>query len=120
MESWILQLLLAVGTIVASFAVVKANVKTHNDRLDIHDNVIEKLFGRLDRHGDDLVALNTKSKSAVTLKDVAEEFVRKELYVQYQNHMDSKFRDLKSDVAKSHGLIEKIYISVNTKDPKDG
>ena len=46
---------------------------------------------RLDKHGDDLVTLNTKAELAVTAKDVDEKFVSKELFRQFEKHIDKRF-----------------------------
>ena len=46
---------------------------------------------RLEKHGDDIVALNTKSELAVTAKDVDEKFVSKELFRQFEKHIDKRF-----------------------------
>ena len=54
------------------------------------------IFDRLDKHGDDLVALNTKSELAVTAKDVDDKFVSKELFRQFEKHMDRRFDNLET------------------------
>ena len=46
---------------------------------------------RLEKHGDDLVSLNTRAELAVTAKDVDDKFVSKELFRQFEKHMDSRF-----------------------------
>ena len=46
---------------------------------------------RLDKHGDDLVELNTRSKLAVTAKDVDEKFVSKEMFAQLERHLNQRF-----------------------------
>lgn len=82
---------LAIGmvTFISIFAVLKHTVSKHEAAINNHDRKLEK-------HGDDLVALNTKAESAVTMKDVSEEFVRKEMFLQFQLHTDGRFDDLKS------------------------
>ncbi len=99
MESWVIQLLVLLGTVVSIFAVVKTTVSKHEAAIRNHDVKLEK-------HGDDLIALNTKSESAVTMKDVSEEFVRKEMFQQFQQHTDGRFDDLKSFM-KSEMLAHK-------------
>lgn len=76
-------------TLVSTFAIVKHMVSKHEAAIINHDNKLEK-------HGDDLVALNTKAETAVTMKDVSQEFVRKEMFYQFQQHTDARFDDLKS------------------------
>ena len=54
----------------------------------------EAIFKRLDTHGDDLVMLNTKSELAVSAKDVDDKFVSKELFRQFEKHIDARFDSL--------------------------
>lgn len=89
MEGWVISVAGIFATVIASAAVVKYMVNRHEQILKTHDE-------RLDKHGDDLVVLNTKSKEAMTMKDVSEEFVRKEMFYQFQKHTDARFDDLKN------------------------
>lgn len=61
---------------------------------------VSTIFERLDKHGDDLVALNTKSELAVTAKDVDDKFVSKELFRQFEKHMDRRFDNLETGQSK--------------------
>ena len=55
---------------------------------------------RLEKHGDDLVSLNTRAELAVTAKDVDEKFVSKELFRQFEKHIDKRFDGLESGQGK--------------------
>lgn len=88
MESWMISLITVVVALISSASIVRYMVGKHEAAIKNHDNKLEK-------HGDDLVALNTKAESAVTMKDVSEEFVRKEMFYQFQQHTDARFDDLK-------------------------
>jgi hypothetical protein len=48
----------------------------------------------LDKHGDDIVKLNTQSELAMTTKDVDDKYVSKELFRQFEKHMDKRFDSL--------------------------
>lgn len=72
---------------------------------------IEAIFSRLDKHGDDLVALNTKSELAVTAKDVDDKFVSKELFKQFEKHIDRRFDNLEKGQAKILEYISNGNIS---------
>ena len=100
-ESWMISLTIAVSGIVASFAVVKymATELKKNQEL---------IFKRLETHGDDLVALNTLSKLAMTAKDVDEKYVSKELFRQFEKHIDKRFDGLEAGQGKILRYIEKI------------
>ena len=64
---------------------------------------------RLDRHGDDLVALNTKAELAVTAKDVDEKFVSKELFKQFEKHLDMRFDNIEKGQARILEYIRKRH-----------
>ena len=52
---------------------------------------IDAYHKRLDVHGDDLVRLNTKSELAITAKEVDEKYLSKELFRQFEKHIDNRF-----------------------------
>jgi hypothetical protein len=54
----------------------------------------EIIFTKLEKHGDDLVELNTKSKLGVTAEFVDSKYVSKELFRQFEKHMDDRFDDM--------------------------
>jgi len=66
----------------------------------------DMIFKRLDKHGDDIVALNTRSELAVTAKDVDEKFVSKELFRQFEKHMDTRFDALEQGQGKILNYIK--------------
>lgn len=67
------------------------------------------IYKRLDKHGDDIVALNTKSELAVTAKDVDEKFVSKELFKQFEKHIDSRFDGLEKGQGKILDYIGSLH-----------
>ena len=68
---------------------------------------VDTIYRRLDKHGDDIIRLNTKSELAVTAKDVDEKFVSKELFKQYEKHIDSRFDVLENGQGKILKYIKK-------------
>lgn len=52
------------------------------------------IFIRMDKHGDDIVKLNSRAEFAVTAKDVDEKFVSKEFFRQFEKHIDKRFDSL--------------------------
>lgn len=82
--STLISVVSALAAFISTFAVTRYMV------IDMKKNQ-ELIFQRLDRHGDDIVALNTKSELAVTAKDVDDKFVSKELFRQFEKHIDKRF-----------------------------
>lgn len=118
MEGWIINAGLAIGTIVFSFGGMRYIV------LDMKRNE-RAIFSRLDTQGDNIIALNTKSETAITLKDVSDEFLRKEMFQQYQKHLDKRLDDMSAnvttvmqEVGNNTDLAKQILIKIssNTKD----
>jgi CHASE3 domain sensor protein len=61
------------------------------DHLSKSENAI---FNKLDNYGKDIVALQQKVGQAPTMKEVRDEFVTKEMYLQMKEHIDEKFSKL--------------------------
>jgi hypothetical protein len=105
-ESWLLTVFTASSGVVASFALMKYMV----GELKRNQEVI---FKRLDSHGDDIVKLNTKSELAMTSKDVDEKYVSKELFRQFEKHIDGRFDSLEVGQGKILNFIEQVYKTKN-------
>lgn len=105
MESWMISIGVAAASIIASFAVVKSKAE------ELKKNQ-EHIFKRLDSHGDDIVTLNTLSKLAMTAKDVDDKYVSKELFRQFEKHIDKRFDGLEAGQGKILTFIERM----NSKD----
>jgi len=52
------------------------------------------IFTKLDNYGKDIVTLQQKVSQAPTMKEVRDEFVSKEMYLQMKEHIDEKFSKL--------------------------
>ena len=100
-ESWMISLTIAGAGIIASFAVVKymANELKRNQEI---------IFKRMEIHGDDIVALNTMSRLAMTAKDVDDKYVSKELFRQFEKHIDKRFDGLEAGQGKILTFIERM------------
>lgn len=64
------------------------------------DKKLDAYHKRLDTHGDDLVKLNTKAELSMTSKDVDEKYVSKELFRQFEKHIDSRFDSIDKSLGK--------------------
>lgn len=75
---------------------------------DYKDKKLDALHRRLDTHGDDIVKLNTKAELSMTAKDVDEKYVSKELFRQFEKHIDNRFDGLEDGQKKILSYIESI------------
>ena len=62
---------------------------------------------RLDTHGDDIVRLNTKAELAMTAKEVDEKYVSKELFRQFEKHIDGRFDGIDTSLSKILAYIKR-------------
>ena len=96
--------MLALGTIVASIIgtayVIKHMVAELKKTVDSH-NI------RLEKHGDDLVKLNTRSELAVTAEQVDSKYVSKELFRQFEKHIDKRFDSVEDGMGKILNYVER-------------
>jgi|LGOV01.1.fsa_nt_gb hypothetical protein len=107
MEGWMISLGIALITYVA-IIVTNKNKSDSNQRelADLHATAI-KIFDRLDKHGDDIVKLNTQSELSMTQKEVDSKYVSKELFRQYEKHIDGRFDRLEEGQGKILSYVEK-------------
>lgn len=73
-------------------AILKDNETLHN-KLDAYHK-------KLEVHGDDIVRLNTKAELAMTAKEVDEKYVSKELFRQFEKHIDSRFDGIDTSLSE--------------------
>lgn len=91
------------ATIIAFFITVgyyKGKVDTlGKDNESIHQQM-DAYHKRADVHGDDIVRLNTKAELAMTAKEVDEKYVSKELFRQFEKHIDSRFDGIDTSLSE--------------------
>jgi hypothetical protein len=102
MESWMINLGTFIATMIAVFAVMRSKVDAHDKKFSDNDRTMQNIFLRLDKHGDDIVKLNTQSELSMTAKDVDDKYVSKEMLAQIQKNLDAKI-----DATEKH-LIDKV------------
>jgi len=105
-ESWMITLAGAVLTFIVTFVTMKNRQDTQSKKQENTEEIIEKIFKRLDAHGDDIVKLNTKSELAMTAKDVDDKYVSKELFRQFEKHIDKRFDRIEEGQGKILRYIE--------------
>lgn len=96
--------------IIAFFIVVgyyKGKVETlSKDNESIHKKM-DAYHRRADVHGDDIVRLNTKAELAMTAKEVDEKYVSKELFRQFEKHIDGRFDGIDTSLSEILSYIKK-------------
>jgi len=114
-EGWMISLLIAIITLVASYAVMKSNVAKSAKTIDtlVNENKVLNDFmtskapllnhlskkenfvdGKIEEMGKEIVEIRTQMAQVPTMKNVRDEFVSKELFRQMEKHMDEKFDGL--------------------------
>lgn len=91
MESWMISLGVGVITYISLFVTMKNKVDMHQRELDEQHRTVAGLFKRWDTHGDDIVKLNTQAELSMTQKEVDNKYVSKELFREYEKHIDKRF-----------------------------
>lgn len=99
MESWMISLGIAIIAVIGSAYVTRYMVAELMKTSDVHSE-------RLEKHGDNLVELNTKSELSMTAKDVDEKYVSKELFRQFEKHMDKRFDSVEDGMGKILSYVE--------------
>lgn len=83
---------------------IKKEVTTYN--LGINQK-LDAYHRRLDTHGDDLVRLNTKAELAITAKEVDEKYLSKEMFRQFEKHIDGRFDGVETSLQQILTYIKK-------------
>ena len=126
MESWMVSVAVALVGVVSTFAVLRSNVNRLNEtnkeqakKLEEVDEFRNKnapviahlskvqdlMFAKIDAHSESLTSLKEQVTQAPSMKEVRDEFVTKELFLQMQKHMDEKFDHLDKGLAK---ILDKL------------
>ena len=126
MESWIVSVAIALVGVVSVFAVMRANVNSLNEENKEQAKKLEQLekfksenvpvikhlsnvenlaFKKIDNHSNLLTSLREQIGQVPSMKEVRDEFVTKELFLQMQKHMDEKFDHLDKGLEK---ILDKL------------
>ena len=76
------------------------------DNKNLH-NKFNASHRRLDTHGDDIVRLNTRSELAITAKEDDDKYLSKEMFRQFEKHIDNRFDDVQSGLDKILNFVQK-------------
>lgn len=126
MESWMVSVVVALVGVVSTFAVLRSNVHRLNETNKEQGKKLEELekfrnesapviahlskvedsmFAKIDSHSESLTALKEQVGQVPSMKEVRDEFVTKELFLQMQKHMDEKFDHLDKGLGK---ILDKL------------
>lgn len=105
-------LVVAVVGIIGAFAVVKYQSNENKRQFEKHEEeqskITKTLFDKLDKHGEDIVALKTKQEANITAKEVHEQYISRELFEMHKQHIDHRFDTLDTRFDKVDGSMGKI------------
>ena len=91
---------IAIAAVIGSAYVTRHTVAELRKAADEHAQ-------RLEKHGDNLVELNTKSSLSMTAKDVDDKYVSKELFRQFEKHIDKRFDSVEDSMGKILKFVER-------------
>lgn len=110
MESWAISLAVSIIMTLLGIALMagmyRNKISVLEDTTKSIHNTFDKMYIRLDRHGDDIISLNTKSELSMTAKDVDDKYVSKELFRQFEKHIDKRFDRIEEGQDKILRYIE--------------
>lgn len=103
-------LIISGGTIIASlagsWAVIKSTNDLHGKEIEAIKTSVNGLGGRIDGHGESIVELRTKQSASITARECDDKYVSKELFRQFEKHIDGRFDTIESGVGKILGYLE--------------
>lgn len=106
-SGWIVANLVTIVMFFITVGYYKGKVDTiTKDNESLH-NKLDAYHKRLDIHGDDLVRLNTKAELAITAKEVDEKYLSKEMFRQFEKHIDNRFDVIQTGIDKILNFIKK-------------
>ena len=106
-SGWIIANLVTIVIFFITVGYYKGKVDTiTKDNESLHYKM-DAYHRRLDVHGDDLVRLNTKAELAITAKEVDEKYLSKEMFRQFEKHIDNRFDSVQAGIDKILNFINK-------------
>ena len=106
-EGWVIANLVTIVIFFITVGYYKGKVDSiTKDNESLH-NKLDAYHRRLDTHGDDLVRLNTKAELAITAKEVDEKYLSKEMFRQFEKHIDNRFDSVQDGLTEILKFIKK-------------
>ena len=106
-SGWIIANLVTIVIFFITVGYYKGKVDSiTNDNKTLHSR-LDANRKRLDIHGDDLIRLNTKAELAITAKEVDEKYLSKEMFRQFEKHIDGRFDSVETSLKQILNFIKK-------------
>lgn len=106
-DGWVVANLATIVIFFITVGYYKGKVDTiTRDNEELHSKM-DAYHRRLDTHGDDIVRLNTKAELAITAKEVDEKYLSKELFRQFEKHIDGRFDGVETGLKQILNLVQK-------------
>lgn len=103
-----LGLILFVGAFLAIRFQTSQNAKDQA-KFDVKFNEhLKGIYKRLDKHGDDIVRMNSDSKMYMTSKEADDVYLRRKEFEQFEKHIDNRFDQLSQGQGKILDFISNI------------
>ena len=106
-DSWVVANLVTIVMFFITVGYYKGKVDTITKDNEALHSKMDAYHHRLDIHGDDLVRLNTKAELAITAKEVDEKYLSKELFRQFEKHIDGRFDGVEAGLKQILNLVRK-------------
>lgn len=106
-DGWVVANLVTIVMFFITVGYYKGKVDTITKDNEALHSKMDAYHHRLDIHGDDLVRLNTKAELAITAKEVDEKYLSKELFRQFEKHIDNRFDGVETGLHEILNYINK-------------
>ena len=106
-DGWVVANLVTIVMFFITVGYYKGKIDTITKDNDALHSKMDEYHRRLDTHGDDLVRLNTKAELAITAKEVDEKYLSKELFRQFEKHIDGRFDGVEAGLKQILNLVKK-------------
>lgn len=106
-DGWVVANLVTIVMFFITVGYYKGKVDTITKDNEALHSKMDAYHHRLDIHGDDLVRLNTKAELAITAKEVDEKYLSKELFRQFEKHIDGRFDGVETSLQQILNFIKK-------------
>ena len=106
-DGWVVANLVTIVMFFITVGYYKGKVDTITKDNEALHSKMDAYHHRLDTHGDDLVRLNTKAELAITAKEVDEKYLSKELFRQFEKHIDGRFDGVETSLQQILNFIKK-------------
>ena len=106
-DGWVVANLVTIVMFFITVGYYKGKVDTITKDNEALHSKMDAYHHILDIHGDDLVRLNTKAELAITAKEVDEKYLSKELFRQFEKHIDGRFDGVETSLQQILNFIKK-------------